>query len=231
MIVACHQPVYFASLHLAQRWLAADRIVWLERVQFARKSRDEHGRNQSTGQAATRIWMPGRPEALVLTVPVSESRSPLATTPLTDIAWQAAHLRTLHAAYAQYGWWKTLSDSIEQAMTGHRTLARLNRATWDWLTGTLGVPGPEQLSDIAIGGAASQHVLACCQMAEATEYVAGRPSIAAYLDLPAFADAGIAVRAQDWLAPEYGPLFNGSVLDLVLTVGPDKARALLMEND
>ena len=232
MKVACHQPVYFARLHLAQRWLNVDRLVWLKNVQFARKSADEHGVSHPTGQSSTDVAEKGRTTTR-LTVPVGASRLLLSYTPV-GTGWQEQHLRTLKANYVRMGWWEQYEASLTAVIEGeYGSLADLNVATWRWIVATLQTQGPEILTDDGIVCYSSERIVECCERAEAKTYVAGRPSIMAYLDRSEFEARSIELEAQDWPMPEYrqpSEKFqpNLSVLDLVLSVGGENARQILI---
>lgn len=221
MRVACHQPVYFARLHLLHRWLHVDRLVWLRNVQFARKSPDEHGVQHPTGQQTTDVCL-GQ-ASVRITVPISGSREPIARVQLADEDWPKRHLETLRHGYGKLHWAEYESSLTELLTRSYASLADLNVATFDWLCNAMGVTGPEQLVDDGMTCYGSERIVECCKRAEASVYVAGRPSIAAYLDGQAFAENGIRLEAQEWLAP----FRNLSGLDLVLSVGGRKARELL----
>jgi hypothetical protein len=49
----------------------------------------------------------------------------------------------------------------------------------------------------------SEWMLALSRALGAREYLCGRVGMESYLDVPAFERSGIAVRAQDWTAPDY----------------------------
>ena len=234
MKVACHQPVYFARLHLAQRWLNVDRLVWLRNVQFARKSPDEFGVQRPTGQQSTDIAELGK-DRIRLTVPVSGSRQTLAQTAISGSEWTGKHLATLRSNYARMGWWDAYGESLTELLGRHHaSLSDLNIATFNWVCRAIGVDGPQQLVDDGMICYGSDRIVKCCLLAEAKTYVAGKPSLTSYLDERQFADNGIVLEAQDWKVPEYSQPSakferNLSVLDLILSVGGDRARHLLME--
>ena len=96
----------------------------------------------------------------------------------------------------------------------------------------MNVDGPTRLFDDGMDCYGSDRIIACCELAGADVYVAGRPSLEAYLENDQFASRGIRLEAQNWAPPEYEQPSatvekNLSVLDLILSVGGKQARKLL----
>ena len=114
MRVAAHQPCFLPRLHLVQRWLGVDQLVWLEGVQFARKSPDEHGRNQPTGQASTPIRTPDGIGRLV--VPVTSGRQTIDETPLALDRWPQHLMATIESNYRRAARYDELAPSLDELL-------------------------------------------------------------------------------------------------------------------
>lgn len=228
MKAAIHQPHYLPWLGYVAKWDAADRLIFLDTVQYEKNGWQNRNRIKTKDGAR---W---------LTVPVS--RAPLGT-PIRDVRvdgaqpWPARHLRAVEHAYANAPHVGRYHDALRAfyARPWDR-LAPLAAASAEWLARALGVEAPVALaSDLAVEppgaeGDPTARLVALCRAVGADTYLAGRDG-AAYMDLAQFRAAGIAVETQRYAHPVYAQLHGEfvpllSALDLLLMHGDD-ALAIL----
>jgi hypothetical protein len=247
MRLVAHQPQLFPRLHLLQRWLTADALVFLGGVQFTRKSPDEHGQPAPSGQSSTPILRTDGSVAF-LVVPVSANRLAVDDTPLAyDVPWRSTVWRSIVASYGRAARFADLAQSLQTVINGpYVTIGQLNRASFAWCVGALAgdpglplataldvldVPLRQVTDDAALGlhDNGSRRLMAACSALDADVYVTGRPAVENYLDHDAFERADIKLDVQDWTCPPYPQRWardfvaNLSALDLLLSVGPGAA--------
>lgn len=164
-----------------------------------------------------------------LTVPVgNQNDRRICDVELRDASWARKHWRTIEQAYGRaphfaYGTgflkdllarpWTSLSDLNQTAIT---TIAR----------DLLGITTVFRDSrEFALDGQKGDRLLQLLLSVGATEYVSG-PSAQNYLDVDAYARAGVTVHWKDYSTyPEYpqlhGPFVaNVSIVDLLVSCGP-----------
>lgn len=225
MIVAIHQPAYLPWLGYFDRIRQADLFIYLDTVQF------QKGSFQNRNKVLTRngpIW---------LTVPVITSGK-LFTTALKDLetdarqSWQAKHLATLQQAYRSAPWYAERSPRIEAFY--REPMPRLSDLCWQMLqvfVQELGITTRlVKASELPpVEGHKSDLVLGLCRATGATQYLSGSLG-RHYLDESSFADAGIAVRYQDYVPRPYrqlaDPFVPGMGVVDVLYNEADPAAAL-----
>jgi hypothetical protein len=112
-------------------------------------------------------------------------------------------------------------------------LSRINAAFIGALCGLLGIRTRlSWSSDYRLAAGRSERLVDLCRQAGATEYLSG-PAARSYLRPELFAQAGIALRWMSYEGyPEYPQLHGAfdhhvSVLDLLLSTGPDAPRFML----
>ena len=110
-------------------------------------------------------------------------------------------------------------------------LVDLDIALAEVLAGCLDLrPRVVRASELGIGGARSERLLAICRYFGATEYVSG-DAARTYLDVPLFGRHGVRVTWQGYMHPVY-PQQHGefvpflSVSDLLLNCGPSSREVL-----
>jgi hypothetical protein len=205
-----------------------DEYVVFDSVQFAK--RHWHNRNViKTPQGAT--W---------LTIPVA-TKSRFAQ-PIDEVEvsapWAATHWASLKANYARAPHFAAHAGALEALYTEAERLTRLSEINWLFLRAIMDLLDIKArlVSDreYAPEGARTQRLLDICRKAGATHYLSG-PSARDYLDVAAFAEAGIAV---EWMGyggyPDYpqcwGPFAPAvTVLDMICNVGaarPDLWRGI-----
>lgn len=209
-----------------------DAFVFLDSVQFTR--RDWRTRN--------RIKTPNGP--LWLSIPVRQKGNYLASIDAMEVAepgWAAKHLRSIEGAYRRAAGFDAAIGAVREAygaIAAEPMLSAVNQRLTRELCALLGI-ATLFLRDVDLLPRATLEALdptarlvALAREAGATSYLSG-PSARAYLDEAAFNAQGIAV---DWMSyaglPEYPQLWGAfepavSILDTLLTLGPDGARGAL----
>ena len=204
-----------------------DEFVLLDDAQFTK--RDWRNRNRiKTAQGPQ--W---------LTVPVQVKgryHQRIDETLVSEPGWAERHWKTLHHAYAAAPAFDAHRDAVEAAyaaVADEPRLSAVNRTLLEALGALLGVDTPLSWStDHPGGGAKSARLLEICRDTGATEYVSG-PSARTYLDVDAFAAAGIAVEWMDYDGyPEYPQLHPPfehavTVLDVLFNTGSEAPRYAL----
>jgi hypothetical protein len=203
---------------------ASDEFILLDDVQFTK--RDWRSRN--------RIKTPHGP--LWLTVPVrTKGRylQQIRETEISDPGWGATHWATWRANYARAPFFSTYADTLAalyEPREGTEMLSQVNHRFITTLCQLLGITTPITWStDYDAPAGRNERLIDLCQKAGATDYLSG-PNARGYLDEARFAAAGIQVQFADYQGyPEYPqpwPPFEHhvSVVDLLLSVGPDAAR-------
>jgi len=221
--VAIHQPHYLPWLGYLAKLDRADCFVFLDTVQFEKNGWQNRNKIKAP-QGAQWLTVPvrhrfGQSLAEVAIAPGEDwgrkHRQALATcygrAPHFAEAWPA--LEALYAAR-----WDRLADLAVASVERLARLLGIHRATAR--ASALG-PLPDEPTD---------RLVAICQQLRADTYLAGA-SGPTYMDMAAFARAGIRVLVQEYHHPEYpqryGPFIpNLAAIDLVCNVGPEGLAVL-----
>lgn len=220
--VAIMQPTYLPWSGYFGLMQAVDVFVFLDSVQFARRSWQQ--RNQiKTARGAQWLTVPvtskGKREQLISEVEVDGSSN-----------FSATHRKTIEANYAKAACFLEfgpgLLDRIERP---HTLLADLNIDIIEYCRSLLGIETPLLRSSEMKGSGAKADLLASlCKEVGATEYVSVLGS-KDYLDeSSAFADIGVPVRYFNYHHPEHPQLFGDflpymSVIDMLFNCGAHSA--------
>jgi hypothetical protein len=204
---------------------ACDEFILLDDVQFTR--RDWRSRNRVKTKDGL-LW---------LTIPVhSTGRYSQAIQDVTvsDPTWGARHWRTIRESYARTPFFAAYAPILEplyQRPVSDR-LSRINHSFITAICGILGIATRISWStDYEAREGRNERLMDLCQKAGATDYLSG-PSAREYLDVNAFAAAGVTARFVDYSGyPEYPqphPPFEHavSVLDLLFSAGPNACEYL-----
>lgn len=137
---------------------------------------------------------------------------------IASIAWSFGHLFELSTSDVE-----TVFSSLPHADVRLSEIVRSSNS---------GVP----ISDKALGRDANDWLVDLCKKYGAEEYYFGGTGAGAYMDFAKFERAGIALKEQDWKLTPYPQLHgdfigNLSIIDLLMNVTPQEARALLSSND
>lgn len=218
------QPGYLPWLGYFDQLRRADVFVHYDDVQF-----DKHGwRNRN------RIKTPSGP--LWLTVPVrhhGQGKPRINEISIDDTSkWTKKHLASLKQYYAKAPHTARYLPELEELL--HRTwpnLAELDIAIIAVMARWLSLEAPVvRTSELAIGGAQSDRLLALCRHFGANRYLSG-DAASDYLDVDLFAQNGIEVVWQQFQHPVYAQQHGEfvpylSTIDLLFNCGDDSARIL-----
>lgn len=225
MKLSAHQPIYlggyighFAKLAWCDQWVVMDACPM--------EDSGYENRNQiRVGDSAQ--W---------LTVPVRRERGqPLSGVKIaTEHNWQRKHWRSIEMAYRKSKHFDRYADELGGILLADWThLVPLDVALFKFFAEQFGFDNPMTLaSNMGLEGSKSALVLDMCKKAGATEYLFG-PNGREYADEPAFRAAGVGPRFQEYIAPTYPQVGGGfvlgtGVLDLLLNVGPDEGRKVIL---
>ena len=217
MRLAAHQPQYLPWLGYFDKIDRVDRFILLDTVQY--KKNEWQNRNRIRTAAGWQ-W---------LTVPVHH-RFPMA---IRDVridetsAWRRKHREALRQHYARVPHRDRVLPLLEELLEGPFTdLAALNARAVAILAGLLGVRTPitpaSGLDGLPSG--ADERLIALCRRFGCSVYLAGRGG-RDYMDLGAWARAGLRVEFQEFRHPIYPQAHPGfepnlSAVDLLLNCGP-----------
>lgn len=232
MIVAIHQPHFLPWLGYLHRMAQADLFVLLDHVQFERRNY----------QNRTMIRM--NDEARWLTVPVVQrSQQERIVDKEVDNRldgskwWSLNHFTTLRHAYRDAGFFSTYGPAFKQLFeTRWEQLVDINQAGLDLLREAFGIRTPlVRSSELGVEGARAELILNTCRAVGARTLIAGMGGSRGYLDVEAFARAGVRIVFHDFRHPEYpqggrAPFIAGlSAIDLLFNCGPESPRLLFQE--
>jgi hypothetical protein len=219
------QPTWLPYLGYLELVAAADVFVFLDDVQFARRS----------WQSRNRILT--RDGELMLTVPVKKhDRESLITDILIDDAqpWREKHLASLRHAYAgRPGFAEGMAFMEAQLARPTQRLADLTSGLIEAAAAELGFATEfVKASDLACPGARSEHLLALCRAVGATAYLSTGGSADYMAQDGVFEAAGFPVRFrshQPTPYPQGGGPFTPymSFLDALMNLGWADLKALL----
>ncbi len=226
-VAAIMQPTYLPYLGYFQLIAAADVFVFLDDVQFARR----------TWQQRNRIL--GASGELMLSVPVrkTEREAPISEIEISDAEpWAQTHLASIRHAYARRPHLAVGLAFMEAHLASPPTrLADLNCRLIEAAAIKLGLSTPFiRASTLAAPGHRSEHLLAICRAVDATEYLSPMGSHDYMIEDGVFATGGLPVRFQgfqDIAYPQGHEPFTPymAFIDAVMNLGWAGAAALISE--
>jgi hypothetical protein len=221
-ILAAHQPQYLPWLGYFDKMDQSDIFVLLENVQF--KKNEWQNRNRIRTADGWQ-W---------LTVPVRH-RFPqtIAEVEIDDrAAWSRKHLQALKQNYGRAPHVDTLMPQLEAALESPGShLAPLNIGLIDVVANVLGIDTPTVLgSDVPAREDPNARLIDLCRALEADTYLSGAGAHD-YLDVDAFAAAGVEVRFQAFEHPVYAQRYQPfepflSIVDLVMNCGRESLSVI-----
>jgi hypothetical protein len=230
MKVAIHQPHFLPWLGYLDRMIQSDAFVLLDHVQFERRNY----------QNRTQIRVDD--EARWLTVPVVQLSQKekiidkrVDNPPQPAARWWGPNaFQTLRYAYRKAPYFARYAPRIQAILeTRHEKLVDLNQAMLDYLRECFEIDTPLiRSSELQVAGARSQLLLNLCQAIGAKTFLGGMGGSRHYLDLEAFAAAGVGVEWQSFQHPRYAQCGSTSfipgltALDILFNCGPDAAGML-----
>jgi WbqC-like protein family len=229
MIVAIHQPHYLPWLGYLHRMAQVDLFILLDHVQFERRNHQNRSQIRVAGEAR---W---------LTVPVLQrSQKERIVDKLVDNSeprpWGTIHFSTLRHAYRQAEHFTSYAEALRSILESRwERLTDLNRAMLDLLRDAFEIRTPlARSSELGVDGTKSELILNLCRAAGADSLLAGFGGSRRYLDLEAFAAAGVSVKWHEFTHPVYRqcgaqPFIAGlASIDLLFNHGP-QSRAILFQ--
>jgi hypothetical protein len=232
MIVAIHQPHFLPWLGYLQRMAQADLFVLLDHVQFERRNYQNRTMIRMNDQAR---W---------LSVPVVQRSQKerivdkeIDNRPDGAKGWAADHFSTLRHAYREAGFFGAYAAQFRALFeTPWQRLVEMNQAALELLREAFGIRTPlARSSELAVEGARGELLLNICRAVGADTLLAGMGGSRGYLDVAAFARAGVRVTLHEFRHPEYpqcgaAPFIRGlSSIDLLFNCGPQSRDILLGE--
>jgi len=234
MIIAIHQPHYLPWLGYLHRMAQVDAFVLLDHVQFERRNY----------QNRTMVRM--NDEARWLTVPVIQhSQKERIVDKEVDNRleaagkwWSLAHLATLRHTYRSAPFFSSYAEPVVKLLeTRYEKLVDLDQAGLDLLRAAFGITTPLiKSSELAVEGARGDLVLNICRAVGADTLLVGFGGSRGYLDVDAFARAGVRIAYHQFTHPEYpqcaakneaAPFLRGlSAVDMLFNCGPRSAELL-----
>ena len=195
---AIMQPTWLPYLGYFQLIAAADVFIFLDDVQFARRS----------WQSRNRILNPAGEEQM-LTVPVKKADrdTPIAAIEIDDSQpWRPKHLNALRHAYAARPRFAEGQAFLEEQLALHVNgrLSDLTCGLIETAAGHMGLTTPfVRASALACPGHRSDHLLALCQAVGADAYLSPTGSADYMEEDGVFAAAGFPVRFKAFDMREY----------------------------
>jgi len=197
MLCAIMQPTYLpwcGYFHLIDR---ADCFIFLDDVQFERRSWQSRNRIALNGQEC------------MLTVP---TRKTPRCTPLNQIAvsehidWRTRHARSLSQAYGKHPHGSDVLDQILPMLEDRRidSLVELTTGLTRVMSNALGLETRFELaSSMRVGGRRTEHLQRLCHAIGARHYLSA-PGSKGYLERDGFTDgSGLTLEFSDFIATDY----------------------------
>ena len=230
MLVAIHQPHYVPWLGYLDRMAKADLFIVLDHVQFERRNYQNRTMIRCEGQEK---W---------LTVPVVQlSQKETIVDKGVDNseegsrAWGPNHFKTLKYAYRKAPFFAHYAPKLQEILEAKwDKLVDLDLAMLDFLRHEFQIRTPlKRSSEMRAEGARSELLLNLCrEIGPGSTFLGGLGGSRGYLNLEAFAAAGIGVEWQQFKHPVYAqcgdtPFMPGLMsLDLLFNCGPRGAEIL-----
>lgn len=225
MRVSIMQPAYLPWLGYFHRLMLSDVHVVLDNVPASKGDFSNRNRIRT---ATGWTW---------LTVPVAGSRM---TTPISELQtdskqqWQQRHWKTIESAYSRAPYFHAYAARLRDALLlPAPTLESACLNVLNPLLEAFAIATPLIFAkNLDLRERKSDLVLEICSRTNATTYISG-PLGRDYLDLRAFANAGIEVEFHDYVHPVYSQIYEGfepllSAVDLLFNCG-SRARAIIAE--
>ena len=226
MLISIHQPEFMPWAGFFDKIAMAEQFVILDSVQFQKGYFHNRCRIKQKGQAH---W---------LTVPVVKDSL---DTVISEIRvhdapnWGKKCYKSFQFHYCNAPFWQDHEAFLRRTFCElhWERLVDLNLSILEYLCGYLELPFRYlRSSELALSSSGSDLVLDICRRCAATNYLSGAHG-REYLDVSAFAKAGVQVTFQEYQPVAYSQ-FNGpyvgplSIIDLLLNHGPG-GKAILLE--
>lgn len=229
--IACCQPHYLPWIGYFEMIDRVDEFWLLDDVDFIKREWKNRNRIRKERTSSETKW---------LTVPIARESQRgtwmCAAKLANESEWRTQHLDSLRHVYGGSAHFQEAMALAEKGLgASAATLADLNAALLRQLCDHLGIATElRRTSELSVAGKKTEKLVAICQAAGATHYLANNGS-AAYLDTNAFLEAGITCDYQDYAHPNYRQACAGeelpflshlSILDLIANHGPESLAIL-----
>ena len=224
-VVAIMQPTYLPWLGYFGLMDQVDTFVYLDSVQFARRSWQQRNRIKSE-----------RGEVM-LTVPVAKKGMRNQKIAEVEILYgpdfPRRHIDTLTACYRRAPFFDAYAPALyDMLRAGHCKLADLTIAICEWLAQLFGIAARRiRAATMGNAGHKADLLVHLCRQLGATRYVSPIGSHDYLANSHGFEEAGIELRYHDYEHPIY-PQLHGSFLpfmaavDLLFNGGPDSLSVI-----
>jgi hypothetical protein len=221
-VVAIHQPNFFPWLGYFDKIAKSDVFVILDNVQAPKTG----------GTWLNRVKLAINGEARWVTAPIDRAYHGVKRVDeieFTSAAWREQALKTLGSAYGRADYYRTAMQLIEPLVRNPETnLARFNQHAITTLARTLKLDTGKIVLSSGLGLESSSNAL----LVDITRAVGGRTYLCGggasdYFDERPFEEAGIDVRYQNFVHPQYQQASSGqaipglSVIDAIMNCGMD----------
>lgn len=224
MKLAIMQPTYLPWAGYFNLIASVDTFVFLDDVQFARRS----------WQQRNRIMMAGREHMLTVPVDSKGRRDQLISEVVTDESqsWRKKHLGSLRSAYGSQPDGKVMLEIIGNCLeTNTNLLVDVNIGIIKSLSEAMGLNTPIlKASELRCAGSKSQHLLNICHELGADTYLSAAGSREYIEEEGCFARSEVVVEYQHF-QPEVYPQKGSaefvpylSVVDVIANIGFEGAR-------
>jgi hypothetical protein len=224
--VAIMQPTYLPWIGYLAMIDRVDRFVYLDSVQFARRSWQQRNRIKSaTGE-------------LMLTTPVISKGLRDQLISETSVLWESGfalkHARAIESAYRQAPFFERYFSDLKAALSKEQpSLADFTIGLIEFLCGAFNIATPRiRSSGLGVEGQKASLLAALCKKVGASSYLSAPGSQEYIEESDAFEREGISVRYHRYNHPEY-PQGKGAFLpymaavDLLFHCGGDEGLTIL----
>lgn len=223
--VAIMQPTYLPWLGYFALMDRVDTFVYLDSVQFARRSWQQRNRIKSaTGE-------------VMLTIPVAKrglrNQKIAGAEILYGPEFPRRHIDVLTANYRRAEFFDTYAPPLYDLLeAGHRKLADLTIAIAEWLAETFGIATRRvRAMSMDSAGAKADLLVHLCRQLGARRYISPPGSRDYLANSDAFAKAGIQLFYHSYEHPTYRQLHGAFVpfmgaIDLLFNVGPESLSVI-----
>jgi hypothetical protein len=225
--VVIQQPTYLPWMGYFDLVAQADIFVFLDSVQFERRS--WQSRNRLRSAAGQPFW---------LTVPVEKAPRETIIRDIKivrrELDWTRKHLNSIKMSLGRAAFYETYRHIVDDWINHDvLLLSELNIALITDIARLLGfTPLFVRSSDLAVAGRKASLIMDICKLLGATRYYSAQGS-SGYLSEDAFRCEGIDLEYQSWQHPEYKQAGKGfvshlSVIDALTNIGAEQTRAFIL---
>jgi hypothetical protein len=231
MIVAAHQPHYLPWMGYLDKLAKSDVFVVMDDLQFEKENY----------QNRNRIKLNHGPHWLTVPLHRGNQTDRLCDKRIDNTGrggrhhWQHRHWRTLVTHYGTAPHFARYAAELEDVFVRRwDSLVELDLHMLDLARTWFRITGPiVRASSLGLSGHKTERIIEMCRAVGARTYLSGRGGSTGYLDLDAFARAGISVAWQRFNHPHYPQRYAGvgfvshlGFLDLLFNCGPDATAVL-----